>query len=165
MINKDLLTSVIEEARSGDTNLKNIAFCSPGGIRILKYLYKTKWPDFSMAGAARQILEPAIMNSIDQQVWSIIKKEIPDNRRKHKNYWDNVSITNINEDIVKEIINETSTYPACIVQIYSPRLAVYFRYLKMINAKYSVSKGAALVFEYEMSRRYPAFWKRIINMP
>ena len=164
MINKDVLTSIIKDARTEGSTLKGIAFCSPGGHRILKYLYKTEWPDFSIAGAARQILEPFI-ESADNQVWSVILKELPASHRKHRDYWNNVpQLVNVREDIIKEVIRETPTYPVCIVQIYSPRLAVYFRYHKLINIKYSISKAASQIFENEMSRRYPALWNRIMRI-
>lgn len=163
MINKDTLTSIIENTRSGDLNQKRIAFCSPGGLRILKYLYKTK-PGFSMAGAARQVLEYSIRNSEAQHLWSLIYDQFP-YTRKQRDYWQGIILINIREDIIKQVIRETSTYPACIVQIYSPGLAVYFRYQKLVNSKHSISKAAAMIFENEMSNSYPALWKRVNKMP
>lgn len=159
MINRDALTSIIHNARSDDLNYKRIAFCSPGGLRILKYLYKTR-PDFSMAGAARQIIEHTIENSEAQHIWSIIFEQFP-NGKVERNYWQDVVLTNVNETIMKEVINETPTYHSCIVQIYSPRLSVFFRYMKLDDRKYTISKAAARIFENEMSRSYPALWKRV----
>lgn len=162
MINRDALTSIIKNTRCGDLNQKRIAFCSPGGCRILKYLYKTK-PDFSMAGAARQSIEHTIRNSEAQHLWSIIYDEFP-YRRKQRDYWQGVVLVNVQEDVIKQVIMETPTYPSCIVQIYSPRLAVYFRYMKQIYMKDSISKAAANIFENEMSQSYPAFWKRVARI-
>lgn len=162
MIDRDALTSIIENTRCGDLNQKRIAFCSPGGLRILKYLYITRL-NFSMAGAARQVLEYSIRNSEAQHLWSLLYDEFP-YRRKQRDYWEGVVLININEDIIKLVIKETSTYPACIVQIYSPRLAVFFRYQRLVNPKYSISKAASMIFENEMSNRYPAVWKRVDKM-
>lgn len=163
MIDRDALTSIIENTRCGDLNQKRIAFCSPGGLRILKYLYKTK-SDFSMAGAARQVLEHSIRNSEAQHLWTLIYDQFP-YRRRRRDYWHGIVLINIQEDIIKQVIKETSTYPACIVQIYSPRLAVFFRYQRLVNPKYSISKAAAQIFENEMSKKYPALWKRVNKMP
>lgn len=160
MINKDALATIINNARSDDLNLKRVAFCSPGGHRILKYLYKTR-PDFSMAGAARQVLEHAIENSEAQHLWSIIFDELPPYRRKLRDYWQGVVLVNVREDIIKQVIEETPAYSDCTVQIYSPRLAVYFRYMRLDNTKYSISKAAAQIFENEMNQMYPAVWKRL----